>query len=318
MTRRRKLWRAVGHGLRNLLLRNFWLKLLSLLIALGFYGFIHGTQDAERTLAVPLITYMPPANQHRQLMTQIPNTISVTVSGLKAQLDGIRGENVGPVPIDLTDGATARFEFEPSMLNLPPRITVKRIVPEVLELKWEDIVSHRIPVQLSFSGELDSTLQLEGDAEIEPVDVEARGPASVLNLIHAVRAADFDLSGLGAGETVRELALERSPDLVRWDVKAVVASVRVGRRSATKTFERLKVEVIGLPRAVARPALVDVTVRGLPEVVAKLRADAIVPRVEPKKGPGDWAPTGSVVLDVVVSLPGVEAEIVPPQVMVKW
>jgi hypothetical protein len=40
--------------------------------------------------------------------------------------------------------------------------------------------------------------------------------------------------------------------------------------------------------------------------------------VEPKKGPGDWAPTGSVVLDVVVSLPGVEAEIAPPQVLVKW
>ena len=30
-------------------------------------------------------------------MTQIPNTISVTVSGLKAQLDGLRAETVGPV-----------------------------------------------------------------------------------------------------------------------------------------------------------------------------------------------------------------------------
>jgi hypothetical protein len=314
MTRRRRFWRAAGHGLRNLLLRNFWLKLLSLLIALGFYGFIHGTQDAERTLAVPLITYMPPANHARQLMTQIPNTISVTVSGLKAQLDGVRGENVGPVPIDLTDGTSTRFEFEPAMLSLPPRVTVKRIVPAVLELKWEEIVARRIPVQLSYSGELDPTLQLEGESEIEPVEVEARGPASLLNLIHTVRAADFDLRGLGEGELVRELALERAPDLVRWDVTGVVATVRVARKSASKTFERIKVEVIGLPRAVTRPALVDVTVRGLPEVVARLRADAIVP----KKGAGDWAATGSQYLDVLVGLPGIEAEVVPAKVLVKW
>ena len=318
MTRRRRFWRAVGHGLRSALLRNFWLKLLSLLIALGFYGFIHGTQDAERTLAVPLITYMPPPNHQRQLMTQIPNTISVTVSGLKAQLDDIRGENVGPVPIDLIDGTSARFEFEPSMLNLPPRVTVKRIVPAVLDLKWEDIVVRRLPVQLSYGGELEPTLQLDGEPEIEPLDVEARGPASLLNVIHAVRAADFDLSGLGEGETVRELALERAPDLVRWDVTSVVATARVGRKSASKTFERLKVEVVGLPRAVPRPALVDVTIRGLPEQVAKLHADAIVPRVELKKGAGDWAPTGSVLVDVVVSLPGLQADVMPAQVLVKW
>jgi len=92
----------------------------------------------------------------------------------------------------------------------------------------------------------------------------------------------------------------------------------VGRKSATKTFERLKVEVVGLPRAIPRPALVGVTVSGLPELVAKLHADAIVPRVEPKKGTGDWPPTGSMMLDVVVSLPGLRTEVMPAQVLVKW
>jgi len=318
MTKKRRLWRAIGQGLRNLALRNFWLKFLSLLIALGFYAFIHGTQDAERTLAVPLITYVPPPAQNRQLMTQIPNTISVTVSGLKAQLDGLRAETVGPVPIDLTDGSTNHIEFDAAMLNLPPRVVVKRIVPSGIDLKWEDLVKRRIPVQVGFSGELAASLEVDGDPLIDPPDVEAIGPTSLLNLIHAVRASSLDLKGVGEGELMRELSLERAPDLVSWDVSSVVATVRVARKSASKTFERVKVEVVGMPRATTRPATVDVTVRGLPEQVARLRPDAIVPRAEPKRDGTDLPATGSVLLDVFVSLPGLEVEVLPAKVLVKW
>lgn len=318
MTRRRGRLRAASRWLLDLVLRNFWLKLMALLMALGFYGFIHGTQDAERTLAVPLITYVPPPSHNRQLITQIPNTLSVTVSGLKSQLDGLRGESVGPVPIDLTDGRTARFEFEPSMLNLPPRVTVKRIVPSVLELKWEDIVAKRVAVKVPFAGELPASLEVEGEPEIEPGEIEARGPSSLLNVIHVVHAADFDLRGVGEGETIRELGLERPPELVGWDVSSVVATIRVARKSETKSFPKLKVEIVGMTRATARPAVVDVVIRGLPEEVAKIRPDAIVPRVEPRKAAGDVGQTGSALVDVLVTLPGLEVEVTPPKVFVRW
>jgi hypothetical protein len=318
VTRHRRFWRALGGGLYRLLFSNFWLKLFSALIALGFYAFIHGTQDAERTWAVPLITYMPPQGHDRQLMTQMPNTISVTVGGLKAQLDGIRGENLGPLPIDLTDGTRRRVDFEPGMLNLPPRVQVRRIVPAAIDLKWESIVTRPIPVRVELTGELPSSLEVDGEPEMAPDAVDARGPASVLGLIHAVRVADFDLRGLTEGETVRELAIERAPDLVAWNTASVVVTVRIARKTESRTFSNVKVEVVGMPRATARPASVDVTIRGLPEQVARIRPDSDVPRVEPRKAITDVGPKGSAYLDVQVSLPDLDVEVLPAQVLVRW
>ena len=49
----------------NAIFENFWLKLIALVFALGFYAFIHSEQDAQRTIAVKLVVESPPENVRR-------------------------------------------------------------------------------------------------------------------------------------------------------------------------------------------------------------------------------------------------------------
>lgn len=319
---RRTLGRRFGGALRRALFRNFWLKLLSLLFAVGFYAFIHGAQNAQRTLMVDLTVFLPPPGADRQLMTQLPNRISVTVQGLKSQLDTLRGEDIGPLAADLTEGTPRDFLFDEAMLNLPPRVTVKRFVPASLNLAWEDIIGRKIPVQVVLVGDPEAGFEVQGDPKIEPQKVEVRGPENLLNVIQYLKVTDYDISGLTEGDHARQLALEPPEELavydVTYEVRAVAVTVRLGQKLETRSFERLKVEVVGLNRASTRPPLVDVTVTGPPDRVDQLRPELVLPWVDLDLGDEDPPATGSVYAEVQVSIPGAEVEVTPAKVLVKW
>lgn len=319
---RGRFWPWLGRGLRNLLLRNFWLKLVSLVFAVGFYTFIHSAQNVQRTVQVDLTQFLPPKSADRQLMTQIPDRISVTVAGPSSELQGLRGDDLGPVAMDLTDGKRRQFLFDASMLNLPPRVTVQRIVPALLDLDWEDVVSRKIPVQVVRTGEPASGFEVTGEPEIEPADVEVSGPESVIAVIQFVRAVDFDVTGLAEGEYPRQLALDRPADIVAfdssYDVNSVLVTMRIGRKLATRTFEKLKVEVVGLPRALTRPATVDVTVTGLPERVERLRPEALIPLVEIELSEEESQQPGSQYAEVLLTVPEAKVDVTPSKVLVKW
>jgi hypothetical protein len=149
--------------------------------------------------------------------------------------------------------------------------------------------------------------------------VQAKGPRSVVDVIQVARAAPFDVTGLGQGLHTLKLPLDKPPTLVTYDVDQVAASVDITRQLVTKTFPRLKVEVIGLPRASTRPGMVSVAVTGTAEDVNAIASDAIVPRVEPKAAGDDITKAGNDNLTVLVDLPkGITAQIEPPKVVVTW
>ncbi|MBW2529719.1 MAG: YbbR-like domain-containing protein [Deltaproteobacteria bacterium] len=322
MSRRRGRLRVVGGFLRRALFRNFWLKLLSLLFAVGFYAFIHSAQNAQRTLMVDLTVFLPPPGADRQLMTQLPTRISVTVQGLKSQLDTLRGEDLGPIAADLTEGTPRDYLFDETMLNLPPRVTVKRFVPSSLDLVWEDIVGRKIPVQVTLVGEPEPGYEVQGEPEIEPRTVEVRGPENLVNVIQFLKVTDYDVSGLTEGDHGRQLAINPPEELdvydATYDVSNVSVTVRVGQTLETRTFERLKVEVVGLTRAVTRPSVVDVKVIGPPDRVQLLRPELVLPWVELEFDGAEVPKKGSVYGEVQVNIPGAEVEVTPAKVLVKW
>jgi hypothetical protein len=116
-----------------------------------------------------------------------------------------------------------------------------------------------------------------------------------------------------------KLPLDKPPTLVTYEFDQVTASVDITRQLVTKTFPRLKVEVIGLPRATTRPPMVSIAVTGTSEDVNAIASDAIVPRVEPRAAGDDITKAGNDNLPVLLDLPkGVTAQVDPPKVVVTW
>src|SRR6476659_7557683 len=88
--------------LRDAFTENLSLKAISLTFAIGLFAFLQGQQDEQqRTVPVAVVLRPPPEGSQRELMTQIPASIHVTLRGPARSLDKLIQAGVAPVEIDL-------------------------------------------------------------------------------------------------------------------------------------------------------------------------------------------------------------------------
>lgn len=309
---------GIRENVRAAFLDNIGLKLLSLICALAIYAFIHGAENAQRTFSVSVVTLMPPESAHRQLMTQIPNEVKVTLRGTRTQLDELRSDDLGTLQLDMRTGRETNLELNKSMFRVPAGVEIEEIHPPAIELRWDDVVDREIAVQIARTGDPAQSFAVKGVITPEPKNVQARGPRSIVDVMQFARAAPFDVTGLTEGQYRRPLPLDKPPKLVTYDVESVFATVEIARELAKKELANLRVEVIGLPRAVTTPPSVKVRLVGASEDINAISLDAVIPRVEPKSAGVDLAKPGSAFLDVLLEIPNVKVEINPPKVLVKW
>jgi len=302
---------------RSALLENIGLKLLSLFIALSLYAFIHGAENAQRTFSISVLSLMPPQEANRQLLTPLPTEVGVTLRGPRTQLDDLRADDLGSLRLDLRSGRETTIDLDPSMFHVPTGLTVEQIIPSTIHVRWDDVITRPIPVQIARTGEPAPGFEVKSITS-DPAHAQARGPRSIVEVMQFARAAPFDVTGLNEGTWPRQLALDRPPNLVSYDIDKVRATAEIARELVSKQFTKMKVEVIGVPRATTNPGTVTVTVTGTPEDVNAITPDMVVPRVEPKSAGDDITKPGSDNLPVLVDLPRVKAEVEPKSVVVKW
>ena len=142
----------LAYRLRALTTENLNLKLLSLAFALVLYGWVHGSQEAQRSVLLGVVALTPPENSNHELVTAIPAQIRVTVRGAKSTLDDLHADDIGSVQIDLRSGNTTRVTFEPSMIPIPPGLKIEQIDPPAVDLTWEDRIQRDVPVEVGIVG----------------------------------------------------------------------------------------------------------------------------------------------------------------------
>lgn len=300
----------------RLLFENFGLKVLSLLFALGLYASMHSTSTAQRTLQVPLIADMPAPGGGRTLMTELPETLSVTVEGPRQVLDDLQAR-LDPLPLNLRSARDERLAFSPEMVaGLPRNARVTRIIPESLEIRWEDVLERVIEVQVPVAGQIAKDLELR-EVSVAPKTIKALGPESLVKGIQLARAEPFEIGGLPEGRHTRSLALAPPPAKVVFDHRTVEATIDVARKRITRDFH-LKVQVVGLLRGRAEPAFVHVTIAGTPDRVTSLRPENVLVRVDPKASGVDGLKPGSALMPVIVDVLDATATSEPASVVVHW
>ncbi len=313
---------GIREQIRAAFFDNLGLKTLSVGVAIALYAFIHGADNDLRTLPVKVVAAMPPSSANRQLLTQLPNEVNITLRGSRTQLDALRTDDLGSIRLDLQSGRESTIDLDrdtiPSMINIPMGLAVEQVIPSPIIVRWDDVISRQIPVQVARAGDPAPGFQMKGAIVIDPPEVTAKGPRSVVDVMQFIRSAPFDVTALTEGTYRRPLPLEKPPNLVLFDHESVIAMVEIGRELVTKQFTKLKVEIIGAPRATTNPVTVTVIVTGTAADVSALLPEAIVPRVEPKTAGNDTSKPGSDNLPVLVELPRVRATVEPPKVVVKW
>src|SRR5271163_4889439 len=90
--------------IRAALVDNLPLKILSICCAIALYAFTHGPETAQRTFSVSVLSIMPPDAAKRQLVTQLPTEVGITLRGPRTQLNELHADDIGAVRLDLRSG----------------------------------------------------------------------------------------------------------------------------------------------------------------------------------------------------------------------
>jgi YbbR domain-containing protein len=296
---------------------NLGLKAVSLACALAIYAF-HGADNRQRSFPVGVVSFMPPDGSNRVLLNPLPTTVVATVKGSKTQLDDLHDDDIGTMYLDLHEAAATRVELKPEMVRVPAGLTVVSITPASIDVHWDDLVDRAVPVQVLRTGDAASGLVVKSTTS-DPASVVARGPRSEVEKLQVVRSAAFDISTLTAGVHAQRLTLELPPPMVQLEPKSVNASIVIARELKQLQFAKVKIEVVGLPKATVKPSTVEVDLVGPTDAIAAIEASDVVPRVEPRALTDvDTSKPGSAMVNVVVDLPGVEVDVRPKQVLVTW
>ena len=297
---------------------NFWLKLISLVTALGFYAFIHSAKPLSQKFEVRVAYEEPETSTRKGLSSDIPKTVLIDVVGPAQAVQQIDEDDLY-IRLNLSGGQDDDLTLTKDMISeLPPRVKVKKFSPPLLEIRFEDVIDRAIKVQVTRTGEPASDMEVSGNITVQPEVVTATGIKSLVDTIQFARTEAFDVTGLGQGVTTRMLKLDPAPQGVDYDQASITARVDIKRKLATKQFLQIPVEVVGLPRAKTKPRQVSIQVTGSEDVVSKIVKEMIVPQVDPSKAEVDLGQPGSANFSVVVDIPDVQIEVRPTKFLVKW
>jgi len=287
------------------------------LCALGFFLFIRGAEQAELRYDVGVAHSQPPEEARRILVKEPPTQVSVTLRGPRTMLESLP-RDLGTLTLDLSTGYESVIEVtRDSIPNVPNGVEVVQVFPPRIEVRWDDVVSRELPVQVAVVGQPAEGHIVSGGVTLIPSTVTATGPRTVVDLMQIARGAAVDISGVTAGTDEQILPLDFPPTAVEYSVPSVKAQVVVVREERTVPFKAVKVEVVGAPGATTRPETVTVKVRGVREVVNAVEADQLVPRVQ-LPADVDLKKKGSAMAKVLLQIQNATVEIEPQEVLVKW
>jgi YbbR domain-containing protein len=260
---------------QRIVLQNIGLKTFSLLVSIGLFTVVHGSDAGQRSLYVPVVALLPPESSGKVLVGELPDKVKLTLSGSRSVLNSI--DSVESVQIDLTDGSEY-YHFEPDAFGLPAGIDIQ-VTPATLALSWESRMEKKLPVRVQLSGTPDASLDLAAKPTTQPGSVTVSGPRSVVSTLTDVLTEPVSLAGMGEGSHRRIVPLLDLPKQVNVSPKGVVTvEVQLEAKRAQRRLRRLMVTPVGIASVVTvRPQHVDVVVAAPERMLEELDPEHVVP-----------------------------------------
>ncbi len=198
---------------RNLFLKNWSLKLFSLLLAVILWLTLIPEEKmfSEKSLNIPLELHNIPPEM--ELVEKPPATIDVKIRAPKSLISEITSANVHAV-LNL-EKATLEQEDYPinrSMISIPSGAEVKDYHPSQVSLKLERTREIMLGVEADIIGELKEGLKIE-NVGVFPPQVLIKGPESKVKDDYKVRTSPIDISTLTESTELEADLILPNPDL---------------------------------------------------------------------------------------------------------
>jgi YbbR domain-containing protein len=271
------------------LLRNIWLKFLSISIAALLWLVVAGDRVVERALRVPIEFQNLP--QGLEIVGEPPESVDVRLRASSGTLGRLSAGDLAAV-IDLRTARPGRrlFHLTPSQINVPYGVEVVQVAPATLPIGFENSAVRVVQIRPSVEGRPAPGYEVVSVTST-PSTVEVIGPESSLRGLNEAMTEPISVSG--ATRPIREVVTVgvADPEVRLRSPQTAEVTIQIVTGASTRTLSRVPVRITNLDnglRGRVTPSSVNVTVRGTQQTVHDLTADSVDASVDASgAGPGD-------------------------------
>ncbi len=275
------------------IVRNFWLRLLSVGLALLLWMVVSGEATVERGLRVPLELTQVPAGL--ELLGEVPASVDVRVRGASGTLSRVgTGDVVAVLDLHTAQSGRRLFPLTPDQVRVPFGVEIVQVMPSAIAMAFEPSASRAVPIVPAVDGRPAPGFVV-GRLTAEPRLVEVIGPESAVK--RATEVLTEPVSVAGATTHVKETVILGLLDssLRLKTTRSATVTVQILPAPLERTLRNQPVHLRNLGpvlQAEAVPAAVDLTLRGNRAGLKSVDADEVAAFVDlTGLGPGQYSLT---------------------------
>jgi YbbR domain-containing protein len=172
----------------------FFLKVLSILIAATLWVAVFGSRTMEITKEVPFEVEM---SNDQVLVDPVPQKVQFHLVGPKAFLRNITTRVEEPIRASIKDLKTGvlTYRIYSDSIKLPMGVKVQSITPNIIQIKAEELSKKMVSVKLLSTGEVPAGLKVLR-TEVLPPQIRVKGPKNRIANLNLVPALPVDFSNI--------------------------------------------------------------------------------------------------------------------------
>lgn len=273
--------------------RNFWLKLLSLGLALLLWMAVSGEETVERGLRVPLELTQVPSGL--ELLDEVPATVDVRVRGASGTLSRVAtGDVVAVLDLHTAQAGRRLFPLTPDQVRVPFGVEIVQVMPSAVAMAFEPSASRKVPIAPVVDGR-PAPGYVVGPLSAEPRVVDVIGPESAVR--RATEVLSEPVSVAGAKTHVKQTVILGllDPSLRLKTARSAMVTVQILPAPLERTLRNQPVHLRNLGpnlQAEAVPPVVELTLRGNRDALGRVGADDLAAFIDlAGLGPGQYSLT---------------------------
>jgi YbbR domain-containing protein len=216
--------------MKNLIAKNIWLKIVSLIIAVTLWFFVILSGRSEIDMDVPVtVTNVP----ERFEVTDYPKTINVGIEGQERLLKYLKPNEIIAV-LDISDAKVGRtfYTLSKDNIKLPTSFLVTSINPETVSVKIESQLKKIVNINPHIVGKPEKGFVIVS-IKADPESVTLEGPRSMITTIDTIKTEPIDINGINSS-LIYKANLNLSSPNIKKSVNKVDVNISVEKISKEK------------------------------------------------------------------------------------
>lgn len=197
--------------IRNHVFHNFWLKLVSIGLAVLLWWAISHDPTVEAVITAPVEFHHAPENL--EMSAANSTQVHVRVRGPERTVRGLNSADLQAI-VDLqgVNAGEHTFDLTPKQIHLPTGVEVVQIEPSQVHITFDHSATRRVDVRPRVIGSLVTGYRIAG-VSVNPEQITVVGPEQRVNALENAITDPVDASGVVGSATFTTQAYVTDPEI---------------------------------------------------------------------------------------------------------